>query len=247
MSEPAAGRPLIAVTGMRSPMVTGLRRRGIVAAEKVLDAVYRAGGDPVVLAPLDRPDIPSLAAFAGLVVPGGADLDPSTYGGVRTSATEPSDLLQDRFDLAVSKAAIAVGMPYLAICRGMQVLNVALGGSLVDHLPPSDVPHRDAFHDVTLEPGCAVALAMGTSRPSVSSYHHQGLDRLGDGLRVTGRTADGCPEAVEHRTSPVLAVQWHPEDDAETSAAEQGLFDAVVEQARRWTSASSSAPAGAAR
>ena len=245
MTDRLAACPLIAVTGMRSPKVSGLRRVGIVAAEKVLDAVCRAGGEPVVLAPLYRPDITTLAAFAGLVVPGGADLDPSAYGGVRTTDTEPSDLLQDRFDLAIARAAIASGMPYLAICRGTQVLNVALGGTLVDHLPPSDVSHRDAFHDVELEPTCAVAVAMGTSRASVSSYHHQGLDQLGAGLRVTGRTTDGCPEAVEHHTSPVLAVQWHPEDEAETAAHEQRLFDAVVEQARRQISELPSSPTGA--
>jgi len=247
MTDRPAARPVIAVTGMRSPKVSGLRRRGIVAAEKVLDAVCRAGGEPVVLAPLDRPGIPALEAFAGLVVPGGADLDPSAYGGVRTTDTEPSDLRQDRFDLAVARAAIASGMPYLAICRGMQVLNVALGGTLVEHLPPSDVNHRDAFHDVQLEPTCALAVAMGTSRASVSSYHHQGVDRLGAGLRVTGRTADGCPEAVEHHASPVLAVQWHPEDDAETAAHEQRLFDAIVEQARRRMSDLPSSTAGARR
>lgn len=235
MTEHTERRPLIAVTGMRSPKVTGLRLRGIVASEKVLEAVYRAGGEPVIMAPLDRSDVADLARFSGLVVPGGADLDPTTYGDERTDATEDSDLIQDRFDLAVSRNAVALGIPYLAICRGMQVLNVALGGTLLDDLPPSEVQHRDAFHDVDLEPGCSVAVAMGTAQPSVSSYHHQALDRLGTGLTVTGRALDGCPEVVEHATSPVLAVQWHPEDDAETAAPEQGLFDSVVEQARAWS------------
>lgn len=113
------------------------------------------------------------------------------------------------------------------------MLNVAFGGTLVQHLEDPDGLHRDAFHDVELEPGSRIASVMGGTRVRVSSYHHQAVDRLGLGLRVVGRSDDGCVEAVVHTQAPVLAVQWHPEDDAHESVPQQALFDALVEDARR--------------
>ena len=126
------------------------------------------------------------------------------------------------------QALLGAGLPFLAICRGMQVLNVAQGGTLHQHLTETTVAHRRGMHRVTLESGCATALAMGGEDFAVSSYHHQALDRLGTDLRVVGRADDGCIEVVEHRYAPVLAVQWHPEDDADTAGHQQGLFDSVV-------------------
>jgi putative glutamine amidotransferase len=114
----------------------------------------------------------------------------------------------------------------------MQVLNVALGGTLVQDLPRTAIDHRDSFHDVTLDPGCDVAKTMGAEVVSVSSYHHQALDRLGQGLRVVGTASDGCVEAVAHEHGRVLAVQWHPEDDAHEMPAQQALFDRLVRDAR---------------
>jgi putative glutamine amidotransferase len=221
--------PLIAVAAMRSPSVLGLRRSGVVASERVLDAVRRAGGEPVILPPARSVWTPNRlsATFAGLVLPGGADLDPALYGG--GAPNTPADRLHDQADIAVVRAAIAAAVPVLAICRGMQVLNVALGGTLVADLPAGDVPHRDGFHPVDLDAGCLVARAMGTTRPVVSSYHHQAIDRLGAGLVVTGRAEDGVIEVVQHIYAPILAVQWHPEDDADVQPHEQALFDAVVD------------------
>lgn len=119
-------------------------------------------------------------------------------------------------------------IPFLAICRGMQVLNVALGGTLTQHLTETTAAHRQSMHAVILDHGCATAIAMGGERFEVSSYHHQALDQLGTGLRVVGRADDGCIEVVEHDSAPVLAVQWHPEDDANVAPHEQGLFDSIV-------------------
>lgn len=225
-------RPFIAVPAIRSSKIAGLRLRGVVAAEKICDAVFRAGGEPYLLPPGDA--VGERLRYAhGAVLPGGADLDPLSYGHARDSRTEDSDPVQDRYDLAFARALLGRRLPVLAICRGMQVLNVALGGTLTQHLIETTVAHRNAMHSVTLEPGCATAAAMGGNSFEVSSYHHQALDRLGDGLRVVGRADDGCVEVVEHRNAPVLAVQWHPEDDADTAAHQQGLFDSVVAAACR--------------
>lgn len=230
-------RPFIAVPAIRSQTIAGLRRSGVVAAEKVCEAIFRAGGDPFLLPP--GVDVHDRLRYAeGAVVPGGADLDPTTYGQPRHARTEGADAVQDAYDIAFVTALVDRGVPFLAICRGMQVLNVALGGTLDQHLPESTVVHRNAMHRVVFDEGSAVATAMGGPGFEVSSYHHQAVDRLGDGLRVTGRADDGCIEAIEHRSAPVLAVQWHPEDDADTAAHEQALFDAIVDAARTppWTS-----------
>lgn len=208
-----------------------------MASERVCESVRRAGGEPVLLPPAPGAWTGDalVHTFAGLVLPGGGDLDPGRYGGrsldglaVGDETHTDIDRLHDAADLALARAAVAAAVPLLAICRGMQVLNVALGGSLIEDLPAGPVPHQAGFHQVHLAPGCLVARAMGTATPVVSSYHHQAVDRLGEGLVATGRAQDGCVEVLEHRDSPVLAVQWHPEDDAAEEPAEQGLFDALV-------------------
>lgn len=227
-------RPLIGVAGMRSPSVTGLRRSGSVAAEQVLECVYRAGGEPVIVYHGDPAELPArLRVFDAVVLPGGNDLDPACYGASPHPETSNVDPLQDRADIAVTSGCVAAGIPLLAICRGMQVLNVACGGTLVQHLEPSDTDHLDAFHDVELTEGSLVAGVMGATSVSVSSYHHQAVNRRGPRLTVTGRAADGCIEALEHDSAPVLAVQWHPEDNAADARPQQALFDWVVDQARR--------------
>jgi len=227
-------RPLIAVPAMRSPRVAGLRREGLVMAERIAECVLRAGGEPLLLVPADpRETAARLLAFDGLLVPGGRDVDPAQYGEEgRHERTDEPDVEQDDADIAVVRAAVDLGVPSLLICRGLQVLNVAFGGTLVQHLDDPDEVHRNAFHDVELEPGSRIAAIMGGTRVPVSSYHHQAVDRLGLGLRVVGRSDDGCVEAVVHTQAPVLAVQWHPEDDAHEAPRQQALFDSLVDDAR---------------
>lgn len=231
------GRPLIAVPALRSSRVDGLRRAGLVMAERIAECVLHAGGEPLVLAPADPREVASrLGAFDGLLVPGGRDLDPSAYGDdARHESTDEPDAVQDEADLAVLRVAVDLGLPTLAICRGMQALNVALGGTLVQHLDDPDGLHRNAFHDVALDPGARIAEVMGADRVPVSSYHHQAVDRIGLGLVVVGRADDGCVEALAHAQAPVLAVQWHPEDDAHVAPHQQALFDALVDDARSRT------------
>lgn len=220
-------RPFIAVPAIRSPTIAGLRRSGVVAADRIVEAIFRAGGEPYLLPP--GGDVRERLRYAaGAVLPGGADLDPATYGQIRHEHTTGCDPVQDAYDIAFARALLDLNLPFLAICRGMQVVNVALGGSLTQHLTDGPVAHRQSVHRVNLDPGCAAATAMGGTTFDVSSYHHQAVDRLGAGLRVVGRADDGCVEVVQHRRAPVLAVQWHPEDDADIAPHEQGLFDAVV-------------------
>ncbi|MGH3360676.1 MAG: gamma-glutamyl-gamma-aminobutyrate hydrolase family protein [Nocardioidaceae bacterium] len=221
-------RPLVGVAGLRARSVSGLRRPGIGVSERVLESVYRAGAEPVVLPPIASLDHYNLGPYAAVVLPGGGDVDPSWYGEEATGASEPADLVHDRCDLALVRDCVDAGMPLLAICRGMQILNIACGGNLRQDLDEGTVPHRNGTHDVRLEPDCAVARAMGRDRVNVSSYHHQGVDRVGSELVVTGRADDGCVETLEHRTAPILAVQWHPEDDAHEQPYEQALFDAML-------------------
>ncbi|WP_083441915.1 gamma-glutamyl-gamma-aminobutyrate hydrolase family protein [Nitriliruptor alkaliphilus] len=228
-------RPLIAVAGLYASQASCLRFEAVVAARRLLDAVQRAGGDPVVLYPVpDGYPIEQLARFDGVLLPGGADVDPSSYGSTsRHVALDGGDPAQDAADCSVALAALDLGRPLLAVCRGTQILNVALGGTLVQHLEPDAVGHRDGRHEVILRERSVVARTMGTRTPTVSSYHHQAIARLGADLVVTGRAPDGVIEAIEHTRGDVIGVQWHPEDDADEAPAQQALFDWLVAASRR--------------
>jgi putative glutamine amidotransferase len=202
------------------------------------DAVVRAGGIPVVLTPdpIAVALLPSyLGRFDGLVITGGPDVDPARYG-----ATERHETLygvrdeHDELELSLVRVALDLGMPILAICRGLQVLNVALGGTLHQHITDDEttVQHRYVMHEVELSPTCRAAHVMGTTRPVGHSVHHQAIDRVGRGLEVTATAADGTVEAVEMADGWVVGVQWHPEDTAHTDRQQQALFDGLVAEAR---------------
>jgi gamma-glutamyl-gamma-aminobutyrate hydrolase PuuD len=183
------------------------------------DGVRAAGGVPLLLPPSD-PDVasPALDAVHGLLVAGGPDVDPARYGAARNAATGPPRHGRDAWELALVRAAIERDLPVLAVCRGMQVLNVALGGDLRQHLP-DDVGTDLHCPTVGVHGRHGVALAAGSTLHSVlgddtevATYHHQGLGRLGAGLTATGWADDGVVEGVELAgRSWVLGVQWHPE------------------------------------
>jgi putative glutamine amidotransferase len=170
-------------------------------------------------------------AFADAVLlPGGGDLDPNRYAeGAAHDEVYDVDAEQDAFDLAVARWAISSGTPLLAVCRGMQVANVALGGDLEQHM---DAPHRHVVHEVSVEPGNILADAVG---PTVraSCYHHQRVLRFGAGLEPVAYATDGCVEAMVKADAPgwFLAVQWHPEDtfgtDPDQVAVVRALLDAT--------------------
>jgi putative glutamine amidotransferase len=232
-------RPLIGITASLERARWGAwEADATLLPRSYADAVARAGGIAVLLAPdaalTAEPD-DLLDRLDGLVLSGGADVDPGAYGAAPHPATGPTVPERDAFELALARRAVERDLPLLGICRGMQVLDVALGGTLHQHLP--DVVGHDrhlhtrgafADHDVRLEPGSLAARAAGEERHPTKSHHHQGVDRVGEGLRVTGwSTLDDLPEAVELPGARfALGVQWHPEADEAS-----GLVGALVARA----------------
>jgi putative glutamine amidotransferase len=205
------------------------------------EAVRRAGGLPLLVPPAEIDPVELLEAVDALVLTGGGDVDPGSFGGRTHPAVYGTDLARDALELALVDLVVDRGFPTLAICRGMQVLNVALGGDLHPHLPDvvdGRVTHRGdpggaVAHLVELEAGSLVGTIMGATTVEVQSLHHQAVDRLGRGLAVVGCAADGVVEAVELADHPFLAaVQWHPETSAATDSRQQALFDALVQAAR---------------
>jgi putative glutamine amidotransferase len=210
-----------------------------------LEGVWRAGGNDAMIAP--RPMTTEhakelLSRVDGLILVGGGDIDPALFGQTPHPQVYGVDAEHDSLELALVHAAIELGVPTLAICRGMQVLNVALGGNLHQHITrePGFGSHGDpregfALHGVSVEPGTLLAKAIGGS-PTIDqcwSFHHQALDQLGDGLRVTAVSDDGAIEAVEFTDADrswMLGVQWHPERTAHTDHVQQGLFDELIRQ-----------------
>jgi putative glutamine amidotransferase len=188
-------------------------------------AIARAGGRPLLIAPTpaDLKDPGELLELLdGVLITGGSDVDPASYGAERHPETEPASGERDAFELALVRGAGERDLPCLGVCRGMQVVNVAYGGALEQHLPERlahDIHRGDggefADHAVEVDPGSLARVAAGAERIGVRSYHHQGIARVGEGLRVTARAEeDGTTEAVEDpRRRFMLGVLWHPEED----------------------------------
>lgn len=227
-------RPLIALPCRFAATTSALRHAAEVTARALAEAVYTAGGEPFMMHPAEPEGAASrLSRADGLLLPGGGDLAPSSYGADTVHGeVYDVDAVQDAFDLAAARYALAVGLPTLAVCRGLQVVNVALGGTLTQDMP---VHHRHVIHPVTLTPDSATARAAGTTELDASCYHHQAVDRLAPGLRVTGTSPDGTVEALEPiaPTGWFVAVQWHPEDTAPTTPPQQSLFDTLTASAHR--------------
>jgi putative glutamine amidotransferase len=241
-------RALIAVVGrpLAAGKVASWKGDAVAVPGNYVRALHRAEGQEAILLPQRVDDEEArrrLARFDGVLLIGGADVDPSTYGQQPHPKVYGVNSDADAFELAVARAAVELQKPLLAICRGIQVLNVALGGTLDQHITGREglVGHGDPgadpeTHVVRLEPGSRVAKAMGVEEASGSSSHHQALARLGRDLSPVGWTDDGLVEAVEHQRGWVVGVEWHPERTAADDPAQQGLFDALVEQADMLTS-----------
>ncbi|MFE7130599.1 gamma-glutamyl-gamma-aminobutyrate hydrolase family protein [Streptomyces sp. NPDC057638] len=231
-------RPLIALPARFSDSASALRHRAEVSARALVEAVWRAGGEPVTIHPYApggfayATDVAArLRRFDGVLLPGGGDVAPHRYGDpARHERLYDVSDEQDGFDLEVARQALREGLPLLAICRGLQIVNTALGGTLRQDMGGPADGHRPLTHPVTLRPGSRVARIVGGEKAEVSCYHHQRVDRLGTGLRVTAHAADGTPEALELNGSGgwLTAVQWHPEDTAHEDPAQQRLFDTFV-------------------
>ena len=237
-AENGSGRPSVAIPGRFAASAAGLRYRAVVVAERLAEAVFAAGGEPLVLLPGDPAETGRRLRFAqALLLPGGGDLSPASYNeAIGHPDVYGLDERQDSFDLSACRFALAQGLPLLAICRGMQVLNVACGGSLHQHLEP---PHRQLVHSVRVEPGSRLAVALDAPTASVSCFHHQGVARIGAGLVPVAFAADGVIEALEPGGSVVgsswaLGVQWHPEDTWDSDARQLSLFKHLVGRSARW-------------
>jgi putative glutamine amidotransferase len=204
-------------------------------------AIQRAGGMALMIPPdpqLERDPDETLDVIDGLILAGGSDIDPSTYSAEAHPATDGSVPERDRSEIALARRAVERDMPVLGICRGMQLINVAFGGTLTQHLPEElgheqHRPFPGSFdgsdHDVRLKVGSLAAIAAGEEMHSTKSHHHQGIDLVGEGLEVTGHsTLDDLPEAIEVPARRfVLGVQWHPEADERSR-----VVGALVERAR---------------
>jgi putative glutamine amidotransferase len=234
--------PRIGITGVLR-LWDGAERTGVNAA--YARSVLAAGGVPLILSPVIEPSYAARAldGLDGLLLTGGEDIDPAWYGADRSPQLYPPSRERDLFELAVFAAARQRELPVLGICRGIQLVNVGLGGTLyqdlpserpgpVDHNPPADRTARS--HAVLLEAGSRAAAALGATRLSVNSFHHQSIRDLAPALVVSGVTEDGVIEVVESPADApwLLAVQWHPEEmHADGRAPERGLFRALVAEA----------------
>ena len=225
-------RPRIAILGRFAENTSATRRDAIVTALRLAEAVYAAGGEPMTLLPVANSNWDErLAGFQGVLLPGGGDINPRTYGQ-ESQSDEIYGVhdLQDAADISLANWAIDRGVPLLSICRGTQIVNVATGGTLVQHM---DEPHRHHVHDVTIE-SHGSDLGLTESTVESSCYHHQMLDRLGDGLEVIARSAEGTIEAVSIKSHGwAFGLQWHPEDNWNTDDQQAKIFEKFVSEAAK--------------
>lgn len=230
----AVVRPLIAIPGRFTDRASAIRFRGEVVPRALLEAVYEAGGEPVAVHPhapggvAKVSDVGERLWFAdGLLLPGGGDLDPQAWGGVMHSEVYNVDAEQDAFDLAAASWAFDERKPLLAVCRGTQVLNVSRGGTLVVHM---EEPHRGVMTAVQVAAGSRLGALLDTTELTVSCYHHQEINDVGEGLVATATsTLTGTIEAIEAGDRWVIGVQWHPEDSFAQDRLQRTLLGAHVE------------------
>jgi putative glutamine amidotransferase len=231
-------RPLIGITTYVTQAHWGYwQLEAALIPQDYVNAVDRAGGRPLLVPPTLEGVEETVEALDGIVFTGGSDVDPTLYGEAAHPETFGVHRLRDDAELALLQAALARDLPVLGICRGIQVLNVGLGGDLHQHVPDlvgheghkNDPPGEFLQHEVDIVPGSRLAAALG-ERTTVMSHHHQGLRRIGEGLVEAARSGDGLVEAVEAPERRfAVGVLWHPE-----AGADQALFEAFVAEAGRY-------------
>jgi putative glutamine amidotransferase len=230
-------RPLIGITSYAEEIRWGVwEEEAALVPLSYVRAVEHAGGRALVIPPSENGLEETLDALDGLILSGGNDLDPALYGAEAHPATDEPRRPRDQAELRLLQAALERDMPVLAVCRGSQLLNVARGGDLVQHLPDrlgherhKHEPGTFSDHDVRLEPGSRVGTLLGEHAP-VKSHHHQGYGKLGMGLREAGWADDGTVEALEDPTKRfAIGVLWHPEEGEDFA-----LFRGLVEEAQRY-------------
>jgi putative glutamine amidotransferase len=224
-------KPLIGIAAHQALVPLGeLETRHEVVAVPYVKSVRKAGGIPILL-PVVEPDEAAdlLARVDGLVLTGGADVDPANYGAARHELTVDIDPERDARDIAIARAAVARAMPTLAICRGSQVLNVALGGTLVQHIDSHfDVErYNEPVHDVSVDPESALAKWIGLTELGVNTLHHQANATVSGDVKIVAQAPDGTIEGIEVDGLPIVGVQWHPEM-MRHRAEHLALFESVV-------------------
>ena len=231
------GRPVVGITTYVEDAAWGAwKLPAALIPHMYVEMVEAAGARPLLVPPSEDGVEETLDALDGLLLSGGADLDPKVYGAEAHPATNGTRPARDRAELALLEGALARDLPVLAVCRGSQVLNVALGGDLVQHLPEvlGDERHREvpgtfSEHGVRVEEGSRLAAILGEHVP-VKSSHHQGFGRVGEGLRPVAWADDGTLEGLEDPARRfALGVLWHPE-----AGEDARLFEALVAEARRY-------------
>ena len=207
-----------------------------------VDSIRRAGGIPILVPPGENQLDKLLSHLDGLILSGGGDVDPTLYGGQPHQTVYNVSPERDNSEAAIVSKIVESGMPMLCICRGLQVLNVALGGTLIEHIPDvvgEEVPHRalprnPVMHPVQVQSDSKLGRVLQSEQVETASWHHQALDRVAPGLEVVATAPDGILEALEMPHHPwLVAVQWHPELTAADDPVQQRLFDTLVEVARR--------------
>jgi putative glutamine amidotransferase len=206
-----------------------------------VDAVRRAGGIPVLIPPGEEYVHALLDRLDGLILSGGPDVDPEQYDGLAHKMVYGIDPERDAMELALARLVATRDQPTLCICRGAQVMNVALGGTLIEHLPDivgEQITHRDerniwAVHSIQVDGASHVGAVLETTQMTANSWHHQAIRQVANGLNVVATAPDGTIEAVEKRDHRwLIAVQWHPEATAMQDPLQQKLFDAFVAAAK---------------
>ena len=239
--------PVIGITARRMPVDHPFPLLGAVAIQDTyVDAVERSGALAAVLGarPLDPAAADDVVAtLDALVLTGGPDVNPARYGEAPHPSVYGISDVQDDFEVALLNAALAARLPVLAICRGLQLMNVRCGGSLTQHIveEPGRGPHgtpnggAPTHNRFQVSPGTTLAALLDGDEPHGDCHHHQAVERVGDGLRVIATTDDGTVEGLElvGYDGWLVAVQWHPEDTAATDPVQQRFFDALTAEARR--------------
>jgi len=207
-----------------------------------IDAVRRAGGVPLLIAPGESRVEAILDVIDALVLSGGGDIDPSRYDGKRHDTNYSIDQERDTLELELARRVIDSSIPTLGICRGAQILNVVQGGKLIEHIPDEigekvlhrAPPREPVTHGVKLKTGSRLAKILGRDQFDATSWHHQALRGAAAGFDAVAHAPDGTIEAIEMPSHPwMIAVQWHPELSAASDPLQQKLFDALVEAARK--------------